>query len=694
MIFFDFTDGKFSSAFEEANAKIESGDADDIFAGFCSFMEARRLAAEIKDIITFPDERFLESLTAEMRREFILRATSLFYEYWEKSEKKRISFGEKLKLRFQAIRIAELSLGQAESEPNHKRFKQIYDQHTSKILSVAGGNKKIKEEASHLWNIGQVALAVDVLLAGIVGYEATGAKKNKENLFTQLQDYVLQYSNDLMDISKGQSDPLEAENYAIRALKVKALGYGIDKDLIKGIVPLSQEAMKQKVPSLKKELAVLGSQGHFENGKKLLTRTLWFTTEELEETCRQLNEEFIDACASYYMEKSKNTTDLTRKIIYAHNGQKLLDTYLPPGNPLQLRMTRLNTLYGELNALREKIAISLKNKQFTHVMSLFQKADAEISRFIQSTGEELVSPDFSAIITYKEEADFLLTKAKEKIQSLKKQGPYPAAWKDVVRILENCPDMTEAKEFQEEIEKNIKLSGDILIVETPNYTIRWFPKSSMTISRNAGDIPLALQSVSGLPKMIEFSFKDNVATIRDHHTSYGVYESIDPNKKVRDLTVHGAAYRKISSSMEMQIEGEGEFLFGLICRVHWQASPEFIAIRFLSPYLPKDINPLVREDIDTLWPDWRDNMEIIHVVAPEKIIIGDHPKAFFSEELEFNSSAVIIQHQHDMFRISVASGPLLIEDIPFTEAYAMKGLSYRSGKIEFNFNVEVDKGDL
>ncbi|MBF0227502.1 MAG: hypothetical protein HQK76_18810 [Desulfobacterales bacterium] len=327
-------------------------------------------------------------------------------------------------------------------------------------------------------------------------------------------------------------------------------------------------------------------------------------------------------------------------------------------------------------------ASDITSKNWENILKAYNEVIELIDKNKSILPENAFNNEIDAFISFKEDAEKFISLANKKFYEAKRLGLSSRAWKLCIEALTISPGLSEAKELMMKIQNSLCIKAKCLLTEFSYIRAKWFPKASLIIARDSGDVPLSLKTLSPFPNHVEFLFKNKTAYVIDHNTEHGIFFRLTKDEPY-DFAIQNITYKKIPANEAFCLPRQGEILIGLICSISFRVTSCGIIINFLIPYDPKYIKQIETMELSSLWPNSQGFTDDIIAVGDNYIIVGDHPESVFSHE-KFGSSAIKLIKKDDFFTV-YSGGSLAIEEFFADNLPLMNGMNYKIKNVPIFF---------
>jgi hypothetical protein len=686
-LFLDIYDGRLSNSLAEATAMTRDLGVETTYSAFSSLLEAQTIATEVaeRERLRFVATETCEMLIHDLREHFLDAAEELFIEFWQKSEAKGIGKAEEIKSRFRAIRVLKLARDQAIDEEQKARLEERYRENIDRLIGISGTIKSAEDTARDYWQAGRKGAAVDMLRAGIIWHESAKLRVGTDVLQKRLKQYTSKYSGELMELARGTQDPQKAEGFAVQAVKVYAVGHGLDSGMLREVWAFAKRAVEAKFDQVRKTIKKLSASGRVNEGIELIKSSIWFLPANLEKEYKALETVLVKQGIEHFLAKSRAAKKLSAKIAPLDEALNVLAQHLEPNHPIKLRASKLKKLRRILTDTLASAKDQMASKRYPEVVAGFKGAESQARIFVKENKEPLSSADLSSLTALSKKAEKALALAQAKLASSERAGVSTEGWKLAAEALNIYPHSFEAETWKDTIEDNLALPGDILKVECAGSKYLWFARKHLNMARNGGDLPLSLWSLSSDKQPLQFRLEAGQPVVIDHNSRYGIFRRVDSKSKA-DLEIKGGLYQRCLPQRPSPLKGQGELLAGMIGRIIWRTVNFGLILTFENPYQPREVDKSVRETLEELWPRWREDTAKTVVLAPVEISLGGNS----SEAVVLpgdESGSVTIKKDDDRFLISATPGPLVAQGTKVDRTLLMADMTFRIGKSKLRFSV-------
>ncbi len=686
-LFFDIHDSRLSNGLAEATAMIQDLGVETTYSAFSSLLEAHWIAAEIaeKEPLRFVATDTYEILIQDLREHFLDAAEELFKEFWQQSERKGIGKPEEIRSRFRAIRLLKLARDQAVDQEQKARLEERFKENVDRLIGISGTIKSAEDTARDYWKAGKKGAAVDMLRAGIIWHESAKLRVGTDILQKRLKEYTSKYSHELMEQARSTQDPQGAERFAVQAVKVYAVGHGLDPGMLREVWSFAKRAVEAKFAEVQTRIKKLSSSGRVNEGIELLKSSVWFLPASLEKKYKELKDVLVRQGIKHCLEKSCAAKKLSAKIAPLDETLNVLAPYLESNHPVVLRAAKLKKLRRTLTDTLVSAKTQMESKQYPEIVAAFKEAERQARIFVEKSKEPLSSSYLQSLSALSKKAEKALALAQAKLENSKKTGVCTEGWKLAAEALNIYPHSAKAETWKDAIEDRLALSGEIVDVECAGSKYLWFAGTSLKMARNGGDLPLSLWSLSSDRQPIQFRLEAGQPAVIDHNSRYGIFHRVDSKAKA-DLEIKGGLYQRCWPQRPFVLKGQGELLAGMIGRILWRVVNFGLILTYAKPYQPRDVDEGLRETLEELWPRWREDTACTVVLAPIEMSLGGNTSQ--TVVIPGNESAgVTINRDGDRFCISATPGPLVAQGIPVEKTVLMAEMSFLLGESELTFSV-------
>ena len=339
---------------------------------------------------------------------------------------------------------------------------------------------------------------------------------------------------------------------------------------------------------------------------------------------RQRQHQQVEEQLEQTLSQCHNISLLDDKINHLKQSVATLEKYLPNDNPLRQRLNDYSMLHKEWQELLSQAKRASQQNNLNLLDQLFQQQSNSQKELQQRFNETIDSPIGEQLLKLKTQCKNKLDTVQRQLLEIKAIGPEANTIAQLRELIQKYPALEKVKTQLASFKKQLEIQGKRLRLQLADQTIHWRVTNRVQLGRDSGDLSLGLQSLSALPKCVEWTIDKGQVSMVDHRTSLGVLLKLE-HKQAGAFCIGRHYYQKIPSEKPVVLPEQGELVVGRMCRLafrHWGTG---LHIRLLPPFQPSEVGDKSGRVISDLWPDWKFDSEKQWIISKDTVSWGiDH----------------------------------------------------------------------
>ncbi len=456
MIFLDIYNDWFSDAPERIQNLVD-GDA---VEAFMAFSEMEWLLEHLRADVCLSDSEGMAALREALRGRFISAAEAQFERLWNRNAQQ--GYATILFNRSKGLRLLNLAHREA-AESEKETFLRLYQDNVHRYFALGGTLKQVEEIAADQWAWQQQEMAIEVLQAGIICHsrEIEGIASYTIALGTaemrkQLQKYTADWRTALEAQAATATEPQAVEALLVRALKVYALGHGLNRNLLRKVWRSAEANLVRRLEDTQARMAQWDLQGDLQAGRVRLNSRFWFYPQSQQWRWAALETALQQQCEAWHLGRVQQMEKLPPRLTALAAAVQQLAPHLAPNSPLFQQHQQLEALSAKLEQIQREAEAAAQQKNFEAVVRKVDAAEKQLQQTAAQFKSHLTHPPVQQVLTrLRDAARAAISKATTSLQAAREATDPLRQLELTASALNIWPEMADARQLRKHLARPV-----------------------------------------------------------------------------------------------------------------------------------------------------------------------------------------------------------------------------------------------